>query len=310
MIRFQSELFYLDGSGTIVIDATRYSDARSFSSGLAVVRDVAGKYGFINKEGLEEIEPRFDEVRNFSDDLAWVVFRNSYQSLTRGFVDKTGDFILEPDFDVSHDFSEGIAVCELHNDVFLLSKNGNVAFLCQKGKLDLDYFGEPKFSEGLIAARNVETGKIGFINTSGDFVIDPIYKNAASFSEGLARVSVIKDNRELLGFINHNGEFVIDPIFDIDSDFKRSTTDFSEDMASLIDGTSWDLDYFYIDNKGAIVLRTKYKIPGQFKNGLAAVYDEELNTYGFIDKSGNLVIPAKYGMANSFSEGLAIVEGV
>lgn len=309
MIRLQSQLFYIDTSGSIIIDATKYSDARSFSSGLAAVRNSHGLYGFMNIEGREAIEPRFDEVRSFSDDLAIAVFRTSDQSVTRGFIDKTSNFILKPDFDILYDFSEGIAVCRRHKDFFFINKNGEITFRCQKDKLELEYFGEQKFSEGLIAAKNVETGKFGFLNKFGDFVIEPIYNNAASFSEGLARISIIKDNRELLGFINHEGDAVIEPVFDIDFDFEKSTTGFSEGMASLVDGTSWDLDYIYIDMKGAIVLRPKYMLPGSFKSGLAVVYDEGLNTYGFIDKSGDPVIPAKYGMANSFSEGLAIVEG-
>ena len=46
----------------------------------------------------------------------------------------------------------------------------------------------------------------GFIDYSGNIVINPIYKSAEDFSDGLAKVITIDDKVE---FINTNGEVVL-----------------------------------------------------------------------------------------------------
>ncbi len=53
--------------------------------------------------------------------------------------------------------------------------------------------------------------KYGFINENGDFVIEPKFDRALSFTEnGLAAACL--NNK--CGFINENGDFVIEPKFD------------------------------------------------------------------------------------------------
>ena len=52
--------------------------------------------------------------------------------------------------------------------------------------------------------------KVGFINKAGEFVINPQFDGAWSFSEGLAWVKI----GDKWGFINKAGEFVINPQFD------------------------------------------------------------------------------------------------
>ena len=57
--------------------------------------------------------------------------------------------------------------------------------------------------DGLIAVR--ENGKWGYINLKGEYVIDPQYADARSFSNGLAAVS---DGKKW-GFVNKDGELAI-----------------------------------------------------------------------------------------------------
>ena len=66
------------------------------------------------------------------------------------------------------------------------------------------------FSEGLSAARVTWEGKFGFINKKGDFVIEPKFNWAKSFSEGLAGAEGESDG---YGFIDKSGNWVIEPQF-------------------------------------------------------------------------------------------------
>ena len=67
----------------------------------------------------------------------------------------------------------------------------------------------PCFGEEALAMVKIG-GKYGFINTAGEFVINPQFDGARDFSEGLARVNI----GGKYGFINTSGEIVINPQFD------------------------------------------------------------------------------------------------
>ena len=87
------------------------------------------------------------------------------------------------------------------------------------------------FSEGL--AKISVNGKVGFINTKGEIVIQPKLKDAGYFSENLAP---FENKSGKWGFINKNGEIVIKPRF-------GWALSFSEGLALVQVGELWG----YID---------------------------------------------------------------
>lgn len=305
---------YINHTGEIAIDASKYQSVGNFSEGLAAVESKEGYKGFINKSGDMVIKTQFREVGKFSDGLATVKIHEKMSILQPddkwGYIDKTGRIVIETDYDQLYDFSEGIAVARKGNELFLIDKTGRAILSLNMDEIQLEYSGNQKFSEGLIVACDAKTKKCGFMDKTGKFIIEPKFNDASSFSEGLAKVSIIKNHKEMLGFINRNGDYVIPPKFDIDDDFLRNTTDFSEGLASLMDGPptmTKDSNFMYIDKTGEIVLRTDFFRADSFNEGLAVVYDADNNKYGFIDKSGKIVIPVQYDYAYEFSEGLAHV---
>ena len=194
----------------------------------------------------------------------------------------------------------------------MIDKSGEIILTLNTDEIQIDVwdFANNRFSNGLILAFNPETEKRGFMDKTGKFAIAPKFNNVANFSEGLARVSIIENDREMLGFINRNDEFIIPPKFDIDYDFLRCTNDFSEGLASLIDEPPTmekDSSFMFINKTGEIILRTEFFRAESFHEGLAVVWDAESNKNGYIDKSGRLAIPLKFDLANDFSEGLASV---
>lgn len=308
-------IYFIDSTGRTAFDLIDYQKARNFSDGLAAVESKDYFYGFINKKGEIVIKPKFYEVGDFSEGLAYV--KTHEKSIFNAddnwaYIDKTGRIVIETDFDRLCSFSEGVAVATKDEEIFLIDKTGQTILSLNSDEIHIDVWDweNTRFSDGLILAFDRETEKRGFMDKTGKFVIEPKFKNASSFSEGLARISVIENGREMLGFINRKGEYVIPPKFDIDYDFLRCATDFSEGLASLIDEpptTTKDSNFMYIDKTGQIILRTKFFRAEPFHEGLAVVWDSESNKNGFIDKSGKLVIPSEFDFASNFSEGLASV---
>jgi hypothetical protein len=199
-----------------------------------------------------------------------------------------------------------MAIAQQGDNIYLLDKTGKKTFFLNMNNSNLEFWTDPRFSEGLLAACSTTKEKCGFIDRTGKFVIEPRFSNVAPFSEGLARVAVIKNGRELVGFINRKGEFAIAPIFDVDSDFLRNATDFSEGLASLSSYPKFDR-FLYIDKSGTIVFHTSFYTAWPFRQGLAVVFDIEKEKYGFIDKYGGIALPIQYRWAQDFSEGLALV---
>lgn len=313
-MQFSFKYAYVDRNGNILIDVADYQSVGNFSEGLAAVQSKDYRKGFIDKSGNLVIKPQFYEAGAFSEGLAIVKIHEGgsvFQPDDKwGAIDKIGQIVFEMSCDRLYGFSEGVAVGKKGNELFFIDKTGKKMLSLSTDKVQLEYSGNQKFSEGLLVACDVKTKKCGFMDKTGKFVIEPKFHNASFFSEGLARVSIIKDHEEYLGFINHRGEYVIPPKFDIDCDFLRSATDFSEELASLIDGPptmTKDPDFIFIDKTGNIVLKTEFFRAEPFHEGLAVVWDANREKYGFIDKSGKVVIPVKYQIAGNFSEGLAFV---
>jgi hypothetical protein len=170
-----------------------------------------------------------------------------------------------------------------------------------------------------------QTGKYGYIDSSGVIVIPPQFARAKAFSEGLAAVAI--PNAEAIvdkygqrlqplkwGFIDETGEIVIPPRF---SEVGR----FSEGLAwveafSQRSQSEFGLDeHGYIDRSGKIVIPTTLSFlfephgvdDGQadFKDGLALI--KQGGKYGFIDKTGRRLPWPNLDEARAFSEGLAMV---
>lgn len=131
--------------------------------------------------------------------------------------------------------------------------------------------------------------KFGYIDKSGQFVIDPVFDSAHNFSEGLALVSF----EGTKGYIDKTGEVVIILQY-------RYAHDFSEGLAAIMLDKKWG----YINKKGTVVIKPQFESVNGFHEGMAGI---QMNgKYGFIDKSGNIVVEPQFDWVNNFSEGIAI----
>lgn len=202
-----------------------YKVIGDFSEGLASFAyscvefgKVVHKWGFINKNGLVEIQPEFYYTGPFNNGLALVKVKDKY-----GYINKTGRVVIEPLYEEAKDFSEGLAA---------VKKDGKWGFISQyKGsvKINFSFDKTENFSEGLVAV--CIQNKWGYVDKEGKWIIQPQFEDYQkgnynrNFSCGLA--GFIKDHN--WGFINKTGEIVISPIYSYVSvfvnDLSKTTID-------------------------------------------------------------------------------------
>lgn len=252
----------------------------------------AGKFGFIDNKGNIRIEPKFDQAEDFSEGLALVSLNRK-----KVFIDQTGEIKIAPkDFEAINGFTNGLARGNVTN-----RERYNKGYIDKSGKIVIDdqkVGGACEFSEGLAC---VTSGKWGFIDTSGHYIIKPQYDEVGYFREGLAPFTVWNNSaasRHKHGYLDKSGNIAIKPQFDI-------TQPFSEGLAAVGMKLGDDYQFGFIDKSGTMIIRPQFEWTKSFSEGLVAI--KILGKWGFIDKNGGLIIKAKFDKAEDFSEGLAAV---
>ena len=117
---------YIDPSGNVAIEF-QYSEARSFSEGLAAIK-ISDSWGFIDNNNNTVISPRFIEAGNFGDGLVPV----RQNTNTWGYADRNGNMVIDPQFDEALEFSEGRAAVAI---------DGFWGYIDQSGR----YITQPEF---------------------------------------------------------------------------------------------------------------------------------------------------------------------
>ena len=331
----ESELYpvtngYIDRVGKLVLNLPEKTCCpRSFSEGLAAVRFVPSdaydlRLGYIDQTGEWVIPPRFldpggmEGPENFSEGLAAATLpevEDEQGHSLYGYINKVGEMVIEPQFYAAHPFSDGIAVVEFHSQ-----EGTTFALINQQGEIIFDHpqaYEAFDSSEGLAAVCIYELW--GFVDATGQFVIEPQFSKVGRFSHGLAP-AIQRDSRypaqyrELYGYIDRTGQFVIPPQF-------IRAEPFTEGLAPVqVGGNEYEYgaQWGYIDTTGQIVIPPQFEdtflgaVSG-FSEGLAAVTVADLRfgyngKTGYIDRTGQFVIPPQFNSGGgSFSGGLAYV---
>ncbi len=178
---------------------------------------------------------------------------------------------------------------------YVEAKNGVKGWACPKLLTDIDvnvWLKEKQYPMLLKYSQYVfNDNYYGYINTDGEPVIEPEFKDAKNFSEGLG---LVKKNNAY-GYVNSRGKFIIDPRF-------SSAGSFSEGLARVNEGNKWG----YIDRIGVYAIKKQFDECGDFSEGLAWVKMKD--KYGYINHDGETVIEKIYTKAGDFRKGSALVE--
>jgi hypothetical protein len=147
-------------------------------------------------------------------------------------------------------------------------------------------------------------GLYGYIDRSGDWVIEPRFVEASGWEGGAARVSLPGG---YYSFIGSNGKYLMQP-----RRFERLEY-LSEGLAAfepeVMHRTAGFINKVgFLDTTGHVVITPRFIGANDFSEGVAAA-SVEFDSCGYIDRQGNFVIePAfEFSSCGSFSEGLARV---
>jgi hypothetical protein len=194
---------YTNPQGKFVI-SPQFDCAERFSEGLAVV-EVEERFGYTDSDGHVVIPPKYFAAGIFKDGFAWVMTRKPWMPLGKGeygfvarlgagtFIDQLGRELTRP-FPIAEvsDFSEGLAAVRPGNMGHGYA--GKVGYLNTKGEWSIKpQFDEGRdFSEGLAAvnegAKGHMGGKWGYVNKDGTLAIPLLYRFAGQFKNGHACV--------------------------------------------------------------------------------------------------------------------------
>ncbi|HWJ28576.1 MAG TPA: WG repeat-containing protein, partial [Flavisolibacter sp.] len=175
-----------------------------------------GKVGYINASGKEVIPAIYYSGGAFSEGLAPVRSGGLY-----GYINEKGTMVIAPAFDYAGPFHEGFAIVHQEGIPHYITRDGKEPFRAPFMELN-------PFEDGM-AKVVTSTNKEGYINTSGQLVIDTAFKAIKPFSDGLAVVIGVRDGEKVgddyikeLGVINRQGKFVVPyGVYDEIDDFEN-----------------------------------------------------------------------------------------
>ena len=133
-------------NGRWVIDP-KYDDVGEFSNNMAAVC-MAGKWGYVNRDGVQVIPYKFEYAGEFTSHLAPVSMMGKF-----GYVDKRGNVVIPYKFDGARPFHEGYAAVSIAGKWGFIDVDGNQT-------IPFKFAQVTDFSEGLagvFSKRNVKS---------------------------------------------------------------------------------------------------------------------------------------------------------
>ena len=241
-----------------------------------------GKYGYLDEKGEEIIPAKFQRAGLFRNGLAAVKEDDKW-----GYIDLNGEYVIEPMYDDANSFFANVTEVKQNDESLIINQNGEIK---QRGILIPDsYRTEECQQEGLMVVYN-ENGKYGYMNVDGDLIVEPKFKEAYPFSDGvgLVNMAVSEGSAEsYYGYIGTDGNYVIEPKYSNARNFNDGYAYVNHSKEGNIEG--------FIDKQEKLVTPKDIDsscFDGTFDEGLAYVRDE---TEGeeYIQPNGECVISLK-----------------
>lgn len=198
-----------------------------------------GKWGYINILNEMIIPPIYDVACAFCDNVAKVKYNGKW-----GVLNRHGEYLLEPKWDsIEHSGN---------NMMLVRGTEGTGFFNLETHALINQFWNTSKIGFGPICIDN----KWGYINTNGEMIIEPSFKDAYPFHENLAVVQI--ENK--YGYIDDNGYLKIPTVFDYADGFNSG-------LAPVRVGDF----YGYINKTGALNIPLNYQLAYIFEDGFAQI---------------------------------------
>lgn len=157
--------------------------------------------------------------------------------------------------------------------------------------LGMVLFSSLSIAQDLKIKKDKETKKVGFVDASDTWVIQPVYDDADAFKNGIAKVTVGKK----VGLIDLKGSVLAAPTYDRIDAFKEGVATIALDKKEGL-----------ISEKGEVLLAPQFDNISSFKNGLATVSLSKKE--GLITAKGMVLIVPQYDNIGSFKNGVTEVK--
>ena len=243
-VRVGNKWGYVDLVGGLCVDA-KFTKAGAFSGGLSPVVDGEGnayfidtagnkKFIILNIENVTELGLIENGIYSLYNGTSWGFYDQEYNHLFGEYEDVSSigngiaavqqngkwSLVNREGKDITGKTYETVAMDEklvvVRYDRLFVNDGSGYQMIDSNGQTygDTKYQAVHIFNDSTYAAVMLN-GKWGFVDSTGNMVIEPQYEDARSFSSGFAAVQ--KDGQ--WGFINLDGEMVIQPQFENAKDF-------------------------------------------------------------------------------------------
>ena len=289
----------------------RYDDIQTISEGrIAIKRN--GKWGFLDRYGVEIIAPIFDKVSKFKNGYSIVTFYGE-----DGIINKQGKWVITPRQINIDEISNNRILAHHNAQAQVWSLNGELIYFTNNtlkvspdGYIEYDSLGAmvrniswngtfryDKVTDEFTMAGGAgltvfrENNQYGFKDQKGRIVIANRYQAVKSFTNNMAAVMI----HNKWGFIDLDERLVIQPIYDSVGYFQGNTCITKKNGAMGV-----------VNIKGKPIIPNAYQKITKLSNGQFSVQKD--NKWGILDNHGAIVIHPKYDQLKSANQWFYIIE--
>jgi hypothetical protein len=278
--------------GTVAVPP-RYDWVGTFSNNRAAIR-AGGLYGFVDEEGREIVKPQYRIVDDYRFGFAQVEVDGK-----SGLIDRDGEMVIEPKYGfiqaIARDrFAVSDDETAIATDVIDISgqRIGSPRPSLSSGTDSLS----SGFDKDDPSIRWVQRDKLwGLAHTDGTWLIEPKFQQPSALTDGLARVVM----NGKVGFIDQTGNFAIEPTFDSAREFRTGvgrTSAKRDGIVGVIDKAgSWVFQTNYQQVDPALELRTDPKSAIVFGWNF-----KKDGRWGLLNLDGHVVLDADFDQTVSY----------
>lgn len=304
----------LEKNGIFTIDELPYDYVSDFMNRHAIVGK-SNYFGAINNKGIQVIPCKWGNVEIPYNNYFIV---QSYLTKKSTYIDLDGKRLNKDFFDEAHLITNGLGLVK-DNELYNYVKVSDGNYLDEYG-----YEAALPFTEGLGAVLDYDTQRWGYIDTTNNYVIDPIYYQVRPFSYGLAAVM---NEKEHWGYIDMKGNQVIPFIYDEAYSFSSEGAIVTLNLvSSIIDKdnvVTRILGEDILKDSTDIMVECDNKYPYQIGDEIYFLdYNEEKNytefeetrifdrdnKYGLVDEEDYEITPPIFDYIGEFYDGYAKIK--
>jgi hypothetical protein len=182
-----------------VIAEAKYESIHILNKTLALVKLSDRHWEFLNLKTNQETVLNIQEIKGVTEDF-YGYYGNTIPIKIKdkwGFANRNGSIIIQPKYSFVTLFNEGLSfvVTQAYipnqmlpeSNGYIINETGIVVAPLSKELLK-DISQVDVFSQGFLKFKSRKTNQFGFINKKGQIVIQPVFEEASSFTDGKAEV--------------------------------------------------------------------------------------------------------------------------